>query len=66
MNYVLVPAEPPQICGAPSSKSKCAMLCEYPPGHELPDTTLPLGPYLHHLGRDRLGRWRSWPVEGRR
>ena len=44
-----------QTCGAVSPGGK--MRCDYPPDHRLGSETAG-----HHLGRDSIGRWRSWPV----
>lgn len=46
-------AELPPACGAPSSKSRTAMRCELPPDH----------PEQFHNGRNRLGVWRTWPLD---
>ena len=43
-------------CGAESPGGR--MHCEYPPDHMVAGYKA-----TRHLGRDRLGRWRSWPVE---
>lgn len=47
----------PARCGAGSPGGK--MTCSYPPDHLIADIQV-----YHHLGRDRLGRWRSWSMKG--
>jgi hypothetical protein len=55
-----VEAPPPVYCMSRSSNRPTAMRCELLPDHE--NATTVGGPWLFHLGRDRLGRWRSWPL----
>ena len=48
----------PERCGTRSPGGR--MACEYPPDHLIGAA----GKADHHYGRDRVGRWRSWKMEG--
>ena len=57
LTFEVIKPDDPRLakCGTRSPGGR--MTCEYRPDHKVGSQVAD-----HHFGRDRIGRWRSWPT----